>query len=197
MSFDRPLKLPDRRTVLLSVLCSGLGWPALAASAAGGGPSAASALIRLPDRPKDVIVRWDRAGGMRPGSPVLEPALVIHADGTFFASPLNPGGARRAGRLTPAQLQAVLHDIVDRQDFGSIRAEQIQAQLREVTERTGRLLNVMDGGITRIEVRLPDGHHAVEMPALHAAHHLFPEVEPLQRLFAIQQRLLDVTQAAR
>lgn len=146
-----------------------------------------------------VIIRWDSLGGLRVAGTVPEPALLVHADGRFSAPGRTPGGPRRTGQLSRLQLQDLLSDVLLRQRFGSIDASDIQARIRAVAQADGqgRVLLGMDGGVTRIEVDLPGLRHRVEWPGLHQAQNSFPEVEPLQRLYAIQQRLLAVAGSAR
>lgn len=155
---------------------------------------------RLPDDPNAVILRWDSGGGLRATSASAEPgeqaALLLHASGEFSARPAHGSTARRTGRLTPAALQALLTELIDHHGFSSISAEDIQAQMADIVRRTGRVYSVMDGGVTRISLQLPAVQHSVEMAALHAAQARFPEIGGLQRLLAVQQRLLALAISA-
>ncbi|BDI07319.1 hypothetical protein [Sphaerotilus microaerophilus] len=146
-----------------------------------------------------VIIRWSSLGGLRVAGTVQEPSLLVHADGRFSAPGRTPGGPRRTGQLSRQQLQELLTDVLLRQRFGSIEASDIQARIRAVAQvdGQGRVLLGMDGGVTHIEVDLPDVRHRVEWPGLHQAQSTYPEVEPLQRLFAVQRRLLALAATAR
>jgi hypothetical protein len=146
-----------------------------------------------------VIIRWSSLGGLRVAGTEQEPSLLVHADGRFSAPGRTPGGPRRTGQLSRQQLQELLTDVLLRQRFGSIEASDIQARIRAVAQvdGQGRVLLGMDGGVTHIEVDLPDVRHRVEWPGLHQAQSTYPEVEPLQRLFAVQRRLLALAATAR
>lgn len=176
--------------VLLAVLCGGLGRVA----AAGAGTPAT---IRLPKPSADVILRWDSLGGLRAAADLGGAALLLHADGRYSAPAATPGGPRRTGRLSADALHDLLVQVLVQQQFGAIDASDIEARLKQAAQVEGRLLLVMDGGVTRIEVRLPEVQHTVKLGRLHAAYQAFPDIEPLQRLYAIQQLLLKVADTAR
>lgn len=154
--------------------------------------------LRLPPSSSAVILRWDRLGGLRASSDAGEdPALLLYADGRYSAPAAALGGPRRTGRLDPTELRELLVHLVHQQRFAEIDARDIQARMRRIAADTGRLAAIMDGGVTRIELTLPDLQHRVELPNLHAAARSFPEIDALQRLLAVQKRLLELAQAAR
>ena len=178
-----------------TVACAPSG-PSAAQPAATGQPlKTPSQPYLLPADPSAVILRWDSRGGMRPEPE--QPALLLHASGDFSARPLPGSTVRRQGRLDAAAVQALLNEILVQHRFASISAADIQSQISEISQRTGRLFAVMDGGETRIELQLPAVQHHVVLPAMQAARARFPEIEPLQRLHAIQQRLLALAETAK
>lgn len=154
-------------------------------------------MIRLPIPSREVILRWDSLGGMRVADDRAGAALLIHADGSYSAPSATPEGARRTGVLSSAELRALLAEVLVRQQFATIDAADIEARIRQSAKATGRIFRVMDGGVTRIEIFLPDVRHTVEFGSLHAAHQTFTDIEPLQRLYAVQQLLLNVARKAR
>lgn len=159
---------------------------------------ARAAGVSLPAASKEVILRWDSRGGLRVAGDIDQSALLLHADGSFSARGQTPGGARRTGQLTRRALRELLEEVVIRQQFGSIRAADIEAGIHRVTAaRQEMRVKRMDGATTHIQVTLPSLVHSVEWADLHADREAFPEVEPLQRLFAIQQRLLELAKSAR
>ncbi len=193
-----------RATLALSLLAWLQGATALSAKADGMPASAAEAkqrkqagvrIHRLPADPSAVILRWDSLGGMSPEPE--QPALLLQASGDFTARPQAAGAARRAGHLDSAGVQALLHEVIDTQRFASITAAPILAEIAAAAQRTGRQFEVRDGGETRITLSLPDLKHSVSFPALHAAQALFPEIDALRRLRAVQLRLLAVAELAR
>lgn len=167
-------------------------------SRAQAGPTVSRPDLRLPPPSPAVVLRWDRLGGLRASHDGGdEPALLLHADGRYSAPPATLGGARRSGQLSRAELRALLEDIVHRLRFAEIDARDIQTRMQRIATDTGRLAITRDGGVTRIELTLPDLQHRVELPNLHASARSFPEIDALQRLLAIQQRLLELAQTAR
>ncbi len=154
-------------------------------------------MIRLPTPSRDVILRWESLGGLRVAEDRADAALLIHADGSYSAPAARPGGERRTGVLSRDDLRALLTDVLVRQQFAAIDAADIEALIRQSAKATGRIFRVMDGGVTRITIRLPDVQHSVEVSNLHAAHLAFPDIEPLQRLYAVQQVLLRLAGTAR
>ena len=162
-------------------------------------PAALKPPYKLPEVGSVVVLRWDSIGGMMPTPPGQpEPALVLHANGRFSAKASAASAPRRGmGQLEPAALQALLAELLLTHGFASLDGAAIQAQLEAISQHTGRLFKVMDAGVTRITLTLPAVQHTVEMPALHAAVRLFPEVQALRQLHAVQQRLLALAQTAR
>lgn len=150
---------------------------------------------RLPTDLQSVILRWESRGGL--GVDTGESALLVHANGRYTARPLPGANVRRAGQLDSTALQGLLAEVLVQHRFATISSAAIVAQIEDISQRTGRLFKMMDGGETTIEVSLPDVQHRVVLGALQAAHRLFPEVEPLQRLHAVQQRLLALANTAR
>lgn len=160
-------------------------WGSAAEAASTG------AEVRLPPPSDAIILRWDRLSAVAVAGAVVEPVLLVHADGRYSVPPRTLGGARVTARLTPTELKALLTDVVMHQRFATLRSEELEAQLRTQMQASGGLLHwVRDGGVTRIEVKLPTLHHVVQLANAHAAYQQFPQVEALQRLHAIQQRLL-------
>lgn len=168
------------------LLAWGGGW--MFAGAAMAQPAVTE--VRLPPPSDAVIVRWDRLGSVVVPGAAVQPVLLLHADGRYSVPPRTLGGERVTGRLSSAELQALLTDIVVRQRFTSLNGDAIEAQIRTQTPASGLLLRLRDGGVTRLELRLPTVHHTVTLANAHAAYQQFPQIEALQRLHAIQQRLL-------
>lgn len=179
------------RTTALSrqrrwLLVWGSGWM-LAARAMAQPPVTE---VRLPPPSDTVIFRWDRLGSVAVPGAVEQPVLLLHADGRYSVPPRTLGGERVTGRLSSAELHALLTDILVRQRFTSLNSDAIEAQIRAQAQTRGLLLRLRDGGVTRLELRLPGVHHTVALANAHAAYQQFPQIEALQRLHAIQQRLL-------
>jgi hypothetical protein len=133
---------------------------------------------------------------MTPALASDSPILVVHASGRFSARSKSPQGARYSGKLTARELQLLLQEIIDRHRFQDVNVAAIEQKMREVEQRGGRIWAIKDGGETVIQLRLPEFQHSVAIYGLQAAHSLYPEILPLQNLYAIQQRLLAIAQSA-
>ena len=131
-----------------------------------------------------------------PQTPGVLHINLLQASGRYTARPLPGSKARRTGQLDADALQRLLAEVLVQQRFATISGPAIVAEIEAISQRTGRLFNVMDGGETTIEVTLPDVRHQVVLAAMQAAYRRFPEVEPLQRLHAVQQRLLALADTA-
>ena len=149
----------------------------------------------MPADPIAVVLRWESIGGMLTAGDA--DVLLIHAYGVFSAR-AKPGDLhRRSGRLDAQALQDLLTWIVELQGFGHLCGEAMLAEIRFISERSGRLFRVMDGGEMSFEIDLPGLRHRVSLAALDAAFLRFPEVDGLRRLHAIKQRLLQLADSAR
>lgn len=186
----------NRRAALQFALCGGMSFAIDVAAFAE--TRAREAGVGLPVASKDVILRWDSLGGLRVAGDVQQPALLVHADGSFSAPGRDLGGDRRAGQLTKRALRELLEELVIHQRFATIHAADIDAHIRRILAARQEIrLARMDGSLTRIELRIPGVTHSVEWRDLHADRAAYPEVESLQRLYAIQQRLLRLANSAR
>jgi hypothetical protein len=170
----------ERRQVLKWGLC-GMCAPAMAQ-------------VPLPPPSDAIILRWDRLGAVAVAGATAQPVLLLHADGRYSVPSRTLGGARVTHRLSPAELQALLTDILVRHRFTDLKSDAIEAQIRAQAPAGVPLLRLRDGGVTRLEVLLPDWRHTVELANAHAAYQQFPQIDALQRLHAIQQRLLALVE---
>lgn len=151
-------------------------------------------MIELPAPSDEVVLRWDSLGGLRTAGDPGGAALLVHADGRFSARGAKLDGPRRTGRLTAEQLRSLLVRIVVNEKFASLDGADIAVRIRQAAAARGELWNVMDGGVTRIEVNLPKVRHTVELANLLDARDRFPDIEPLKHLVAVRRLLVEVLQ---
>lgn len=93
-------------------------------------------------------------------------------------------------QLNQAQLQSLLNFMVQERHFPVIKADAILQQIDHLQQQ-GRLFAVADALSTRIILTLPRSH-SVDFYAVDWAARLFPEINALQDLNAIQNRLLEL-----
>ena len=181
-----------RRQLLMLGLAASMAGRAAAHSEA---PAAVGKTLALPADPTAIILRWSNTGGMLPT--VDADALLIHANGVFSARARPGDPRRRTGQLSPQALQDLLAWLIEAQGFARLSGEAMLAEIGLISERSGRLFRVMDGGESSFEIDLPGLQHRVSFAALDAAFSRFPEVDGLRRLHAIKQRLLNLANTVR
>lgn len=170
---------------ILAVLLLGLVPAAVAFAADGDQPKTpATKPHMLPEDGNAVIITYDHSGGM-----ILrrntEPVLVVHADGTLHAG--NPYAAAKGcdGKLTPEELQSLLQDILDVQQFAKIENDDLKLPSRVM---------VTDATTVSIAITLPpevDKTIRVHAPRVDPN---APADAPQARFAAIQHRLEQVVQ---
>ena len=184
--------LQARRRLLMLGLAAPLAGRTAAHSAV---PAVLGQALALPAAPHAVVLRWESTGGLLPTEDAT--VLLIHANGVFSAR-ARPGDLRRrTGQLSAQALQDLLAWIIEAQGFARLSGEAMLAEIGLISERSGRLFRVMDGGESSFEIDLPGLQHRVSFAALDAAFSRFPEVDGLRRLHAIKQRLLNLANTVR
>jgi len=126
------------------------------------------------------VVALESKGAHRP-----QPPLVIHPDGTMASS---------AGetRIDPARLQELLRFIIEEQRFWDIDSEAVRLAIHQENSQRGSALAVLHAPTSVLEVRLQDRTHRVEVHALQFEANAHPGIDSLQRLAAIQRRVIQV-----
>jgi hypothetical protein len=142
----------------------------------------------LPAPPNVPVIVYDSEGGMLPGQ-TREPLLTIRADHTVILGNPSGQGKRIETRIAPEDLQALLRFIVADNRFFEFDAKQVETQILEEQRKTGRLFLIADAPVTVIRVQLKDQEHEARQYGLGLAAKVYPAIEPLQRLAAIQKRL--------
>lgn len=123
--------------------------------------------------------------------------LTINADGWLMVSKAWTGTESRRMRLGDPELQALLRFIIAEKQFLKIQPAEIKQQMNDLQRRDGRLFAVADASTTLIAVDLPRYRHRVEFYAVNWAARQFPEIESLQHLRSIQNRLQALMDATK
>jgi hypothetical protein len=183
-----PVLAPRRAAVAAGIVGFGLVRPGMAA------------ILSLPDPEADqVVLTFDisQGVGVASGEAGYNPLLEVTADGHMSARAVPPGAKRVAGSIGPEGLEELLGYIVDEQDFFSIEADEITAEIEKIGAQDGRRLLVADAPTTTVSVGLEDREHIVSLYAVGFAAMLFPEIDALQRLRRIELHLLETAEELR
>jgi hypothetical protein len=138
----------------------------------------------LPDDPKAAVIVLDFKGGFTPPRISDEPTLTIRADGAVDIPAKFEGQKAFKGKLDIEEVQQLLAFIIEKQKF----LEYDPAKVREKLAAGGPRLAVADAATTVIRVTV-DGR---TKEASHYALGIGGKIEELERLAAIQRRLMQV-----
>jgi hypothetical protein len=147
---------------------------------------------QLPDDPQAVVIVLDFQGGFTPPRQNQDAHLTIRADGSVLTGA--PWGQRKRieARLTMVELHDLLNYILDEQKLSEFDAGQVQQQVRAIQQQRGSFLAIADAPTTVVKVQADGKTWVAQYYALPLAARQFPEVMPLQRLLAVQQRLQSI-----
>ena len=150
--------------------------------------------IPLPRDGSTTIVVLDYRGGYGPERKNQEPVLAIHADGN--ATVVDPTDERptRKYRLSAAEVEALLREIVQELDFFNIDHNEISRAMAEEDRKTGSSLSMSDASTTVIRIQTADRKHELRFNALGTWANRYPTIQPLQQLFNVEKRLERVIQ---
>ncbi len=141
--------------------------------------------LKLPMDPEQIVLQLGYSGGFRATLPEgfePTPRLRVFADGRVVTGQNHPDLPVHEIRLHEEQLLDEMRKIVEGEKF----LELDQAVIAEAIADTGRPIALADGPTTRIEVRLDDREHAVELYAVGFCASAYPEVAGLQELRRIE-----------
>jgi hypothetical protein len=144
----------------------------------------------LPDDPETIVLELalDDSAGAAPASP----AVQIRADGRVVVPAGSGSGRALYGELTADQLQLLLREIVETQQFLECDSDDVAAAIEQAGRRSGRDWRIQNAAATVIRLRLKDTEHEVRCNAAELLLERFPEVDGLARLCAVQRRLQNV-----
>jgi hypothetical protein len=144
----------------------------------------------LPDDPQTIVLAltFEEATDAAPATP----AVQVRADGRVIV-PAGAGGGRALyGKLTAEELQQLLREIVETQQFLQCDSDVIATAVERAGRRSGRDWRIQNAATTVIRLQLEDTEHKVRGNAAELLLERFPEVDDLARLCAVQRRLQNV-----
>jgi hypothetical protein len=153
-----------------------------------------------------IVIQWYSEGGLeRLGSDTAD--LTVFADGRVVVGPRFANGKVTKHQLSEADLAALCRFVFEQQDIWSIDADAIEREVKavdrsdaDVGSRSASAIPlgpqaIADAAMTSIRVRGDDGrHHEVRYYNLVGAAQRYPQIDKLQRLRAIEMRLLELAQ---
>ncbi len=125
------------------------------------------------------------------GSRTPKTVVAVHADGSVVV-PDADGAGDMHGRLAPTQLTSLLQEIVEEASVFELESDQIQQEVRDAADRSGRPWRVSDPALMLIRIRLRTREHEVRCPSVEIWHERFPGVESVARLCGVRRRLENV-----
>jgi hypothetical protein len=146
---------------------------------------------------KDVLIEWTT------GDPEVEGRadVTVLDDGRVRLSPRLGGGEHR---LSPEDLQALRHFVLDQQQFQKIEADALRQEVaaaadqrrRDVDSPGAAFVTVpqMDAGTTVIRANVAGSPHEVAYFDLAGDAQSYPRVERLQRLRRIELRMIELAE---
>jgi hypothetical protein len=171
------------RRVLCFVLVA-----AVAANSASAADKKTKTNYKLPKNPKAVVISFDYAGGFRPRRKNKSPMLSILADGTV-QMPDRFGASKDVnGKISQAELQDLLRFAIEEKKFFEYDAENVKDKIKE-SEKGKRVPRIADAPSSVFEIRTAERNHKVSHYALGMVGQFYKDVNELQQLYAIQQRL--------
>lgn len=153
-----------------------------------------------------IVIQWHSEGGLK--RPVSDTAdLTVFADGRVVVGPRFANGKVTMHQLSEADFAALCHFVFEQQDIWSIDADAIERDVKavdrsdaDVGSRSASVVPlgpqaIADAAMTIIRVRGDDDRdHEVRYYNLVGAAQRYPQIDKLQRLRAIEMRLLELAQ---
>ncbi|MEQ8787009.1 MAG: hypothetical protein RIC55_11945 [Pirellulaceae bacterium] len=174
----------------LTILCTALAV-ALAAHFsncfAAEEPAAKPAAVgkyKLPEDPEAAVIVLDFKGGFTPPRISEEPTMTIRADGSVVIPAKFEGQKSFRGKISREELNELLDFAIEENKF----LEYDAAKVAEKLAAGGPRFAVADAATTVLKINV----NGETKEASHYALGMTRNVEELQRLFAIQQRLMQL-----
>ena len=149
---------------------------------------AKNSVFELPDDPKALVISFDHQNGFTPPRQNQAPLLSVLADGTVLMPSIFGETRDVSGKISPDELQVLLRFAIEENKFFSFDEEKVKAKMLEV-ERAKEVPRIADVPDSVFEIHLADRSHKVRHYALGMAREFYKEVDELQHLLALQQRL--------
>ena len=173
----------DRSTMLAVMLL-------ISGCAVAAADDRADSAYALPDDPEAIVLEltFEESSTTAPATP----AVQIRADGRVIVPASSTGGRAQYGELTADELQDLLGEIMETQQFLKCDSDAIAAAIEQAGRQSRRDWRIQNAATSVIHVRLKDAEHEVRCNAAELLHERFPDVDDLARLCDVQRRLQNV-----
>ena len=136
----------------------------------------------------DVVISFDLLGGMSPRTS-NEPRFTVQSNGKVTLGNPQVCSQHDEKQNDSKRMQQLPEVIVKKERFFAIEVPAIPPQRREEVSKTGRIFAIADAAESVIRVCSGNNHKRVKFYALAHAAKQYPEIEALQRLYAVEQEL--------
>jgi len=150
----------------------------------------------LPTGARAVVITYDEQNGFTPPRQNHAPLLSILADGTVQMPDAYGQSRDVTGKISQAELQSLLRFAIEDNSFFSYDAEQVKEKMLEA-EGNRQIPRIADAPESVFEIRLTDRRHNVRHYALGMAGQFYKDIEELQKLRAIHERLRQLMNETR
>jgi hypothetical protein len=153
----------------------------------------------------NILIQWNSAGGLEKPLPAMAD-ITVFADGRVEVGPRFAHGTVTRHQLSEADLAALRRFVFDEQDIWSIDSAALDCAVKVVaragTNSGSRAEPVQSLGPDAVAdaattvIRVSDGErtHQISHYNLFDAARRYPQINELQRLRAIERRLLELAQ---
>jgi hypothetical protein len=160
---------------------------------------------RMNVNPNPIVIQWKSKGGLeKPNSAMAD--LTVFADGRVEVGPRFTNGTVAEYQLSEADLAALRQFVFEEQDIWSIDSAALERDVKAAANSDANLGSravpvqpvgpeaIADATTTVICVRDSERTHQVSHYNLFGAARHYPQINELQRLRAIEMRLLELAQ---
>jgi stage V sporulation protein SpoVS len=153
----------------------------------------------------NILIQWTSEGGLEKSLPAMAD-LTVFADGRVEVGPRFAHGTVTKRQLSEAELAALRRFVFDEQDIWSIDATALDSAVKAVAKagpdagshagpvQPLGIEAVADAATTVIRVSDGERTHQISHYNLFDAVQRYPQINELQRLRAIERRLLELAQ---
>jgi hypothetical protein len=153
--------------------------------------------VKLPEDPKAVVIMLDIRPANKVKGPPGPPWLAIHRDGKVVVTDRGREDKTMEGKITADELKDLMHFCVVTNKFFAINNMEFSKTVKKAIDDAGIAdkTDKVTAPRTRILVQTADGNQEIICHSLEICAANLPKCEPIQRLAAIQERLLRILNA--
>ena len=154
-----------------------------------GGEAGQNQDIEIPSDPNTVILTYNTKGGNRVPTPAdFEPTPLVRvfANGMIITGRHNPKRPELEFQLGKEQLEELLQFVVNEKGLSKMTTQGLKDQI----EASGKKARVSDAPTDIFSLNLANGKHEVEFYGLQFLRHTHKDIEDIQSLVAIRDKMM-------